>query len=75
MDYYSLGVPGYILWPMHMVIGAFIAYIGYCILYKQSINPNWGIVLLVLGVTAIFYHAHLWYLNYMGFDPILPVVK
>lgn len=71
---YSLGVPGFVIWPTHILIGAFIAFIGYNILYKIPINTNFGLLLILLGSTAIFYHLHLWYLNYTGFDPMRDVV-
>lgn len=60
---YSFGLPGSLVWITHIVVGAMLAYIGYNILNKKSLNPNWGILLLVLGVMVGFYHAHLWYLN------------
>ena len=66
MDYlsnYSFGIPGPVIWTLHLLIAAFLIYIGYNILYHKTLNTNWGLLLLILGTLAGFYHAHLWYLN------------
>lgn len=60
---YSFGLPGLFVWTTHIIIGILLAYVGYNVLNKKPINPNWGILLLILGVMAGLYHTHIWYLN------------
>ena len=60
---YSFGVSGNMIWLAHICIGLFLAYLGYNIYNQQEINGNVGVALVVLGVMAMFYHLHLWYLN------------
>ncbi len=62
-DTYSFGIAGSLIWSTHIIIGAILAYIGYNIVNQEYIDTNWGILLVVVGVMAMFYHAHLWYLN------------
>lgn len=62
-DTYSFGIPGTFIWALHIIIGIILAYLGYNILNQQPINNNIGILLLIVGASAIFYHSHLWYLH------------
>lgn len=60
---YSYGIPGYVIWVTHILMGALLGYVGYQITYNKPINSNWGLFLLVTGALMAFYHAHLWYLK------------
>ena len=60
---YSYGIPGYVIWATHILMGVLFAYIGYQITYKIPLNPNWGLFLLVTGTLIALYHAHLWFLK------------
>jgi hypothetical protein len=58
---YSFGVPSIAVWTSHLLIGAFLVYIGWKLNKNEPINKNLAIVLIVLGALAILYHAHLAY--------------
>jgi len=60
MMIYSFGILGSVIWSIHILVGLMLAYLGYRIVYGMSINKNWGLVLLTLGVLAGLYHTHLW---------------
>ena len=58
---YSFGIPSPAIWTSHIIIGFFLAYIGYMLLNNKPINQLSIIFLIVLGVFASLYHAHLFY--------------
>lgn len=58
---YSFGVPSPAIWIFHIIIGFFLAYIGYMLLNNKQISQLFIIELIVLGVFASLYHAHLYY--------------
>ena len=57
---YHFGVPGPIIWLLHILLGLFLLYIGYNIAYGRNINHINGLLVLVIGVLAAVYHAHIW---------------
>lgn len=61
MAYYHFGVPGWVIWTLHILIGAFYVYLGYAIVEKKPINKYIGVTLIVIGVLMALYHGHLWY--------------
>jgi uncharacterized membrane protein len=58
---YSFGIPGYVVWIMHILIGIFLAYIGYALLNDKKIAQPFIIGLMVVGVMVVLYHSHLFY--------------
>jgi len=67
-EYYHYGLSGQIVWATHILLGIFYVYLGYLILEQKEIpNKYYGVALIVLGVLAALYHAHLWY-NYSQTD-------
>jgi multidrug transporter EmrE-like cation transporter len=60
---YSFGVPGYAVWTSHIVIGIFLVYVGWVLYEKKRIDRLTPIVLIVLGVLAALYHAHIWWVH------------
>ena len=58
---YHFGVPGYIIWISHIIIGLLLSYVGYNIVFNKKINNNIGLIVLVIGVLAAIYHIHIWY--------------
>jgi hypothetical protein len=58
---YHFGVPGVAVWLSHILIGALLIYSGYMIASKQKLGLTMGIIIVVIGVLALLYHAHLWY--------------
>jgi hypothetical protein len=61
---YSFGVPGPAIWLGHIFMGILLFYVGYSLLNGKEI-PQWIIIMfLILGPSAILYHAHLFYHNY-----------
>jgi hypothetical protein len=59
-NFYNFGIPGYVIWMTHVLIGLLLIYVGYQTLYKQPINDKISILLIVMGSLAITYHLHLW---------------
>jgi hypothetical protein len=64
---YSFGVPGYAVWTSHILIGLFLVYAGWVLYDKKKLDKYTPIVLIVLGVLAALYHAHIWFV-YMNSD-------
>lgn len=58
---YHFDVPAVAVWASHIIIGIFLLYIGYLLVEGKKVNKWIGITLIVLGVIAALYHAHLWY--------------
>lgn len=63
---YSYGIPGPVIWIMHMIIGLLILYVGYVELNHYRVSQLVALLLIILGVLAILYHGHLYYLNGSG---------
>ena len=61
---YNFGVPCYVVYSSHILMGLFFAYIGYLLIEGKKINKWISIALVVIGVLAIMYHSHLWYVKY-----------
>ena len=62
MDYH-FGVPGLAIWIQHILSGLLLLYIGYEGVTTGKISRNMSLILIVVGVLAALYHAHLWYYN------------
>ena len=60
---YHFGVPGIAVWIQHILSGLLLLYIGYEGLSTGKISKNMSLILVVVGVLAAAYHAHLWYYN------------
>lgn len=58
---YHFGVPAVAVWSSHIIIGLLLLYVGYLLIEGKKVNKWVAITLIVIGVLAILYHAHLWY--------------
>ena len=63
MNSYHFGVPSIVVWIQHILSGLLLLYIGYVGVGTGKISKNMSIILIVVGVLAAIYHAHLWYYN------------
>lgn len=57
---YSFGVPGFLIWSVHILTGLYFLWLGYLL----NVTPKFkihGIILLILGSLMATYHLHLWY--------------
>ena len=59
MATYSFGVPGLLIWIIHISVGLFLLYIGRIALNGGKINRNAALTLAILGSVASLYHSHL----------------
>ena len=62
MSYYSFGIPSFVIYLQHTLIGLYFIYLGYKLIETIKYRIH-GVVLVSLGVLMFFYHAHLWYLS------------
>lgn len=60
---YSFGVPGFAVWTSHILIGMYLVYVGWVLYEKKRLDKYTPIVLIVLGVLAALYHAHIWFVD------------
>lgn len=63
MGSYHFGVPAIAVWIQHIISGILLLYIGYEGITTGKITKNMSLILIVVGVLAAIYHAHLWYYN------------
>ena len=69
---YHYNVPAMFIWIFHILFGGFLIFVGWQISrakatktenksqqYVSSLPPWIGLVLLILGTLALFYHLHL----------------
>jgi TRAP-type C4-dicarboxylate transport system permease small subunit len=87
MSSYNYGVPGIIIWIFHILFGSFLIFVGWQISrakqtaeseskkpqYVSSLPPWIGLILLILGSLALFYHLHL--MLFAGSFKICPFAK
>ena len=57
---YHFGVPGWLIWLFHIMLGIVMAYIGYEEMNDRRVDKNFYLGFFVLGVLAPIYHLHLW---------------
>jgi hypothetical protein len=62
-DTYHYGIPTTWIWSFHILMGLLFIYLGYLIIEEKKVNKWLAITIIVLGVLAALYHAHLWYAN------------
>ena len=62
MGYYSFGVPSFVIYSQHILIGLYFMYLGYTLIETNKYRIH-GVILMSMGVLMFFYHAHLWYLS------------
>ena len=60
---YHFDVPAVLVWLSHIVIGLLLVYVGYLIVEKKTIDKWVGVLLLLIGIIAALYHAHIWYVE------------
>lgn len=59
---YHFGIPGFVIWLFHIIIGLTVATVGYQMLNNQPVPQFVAITFVVLGILAAIYHTHIWYL-------------
>ncbi len=62
MDY-SFGVPGKVVWTVHIIVGLFLFWVGYRLLNNQPVDQKVALILVILGPIVAAYHSHLFYIN------------
>jgi hypothetical protein len=62
---YNFGVPGVVVWAFHILFGIFLIYLSYMFLEGKcnEMNKYVFVLLMCIGVLAILYHSHLWYVH------------
>lgn len=60
---YHFNMPGQLVWGFHILMGAFLTYIGYLMNEKKDVPEFTSAILLIFGAMAVFYHAHIWLLG------------
>lgn len=63
MNEYHFKVPGWMIWIFHIVFGMFLTYVGYQVLNNKPVHEFIALALIVIGVMAMTYHAHIWFVN------------
>ena len=58
---YHFNVPGIFVWISHILLGAYLVYVGYMILNKKPLSQIVSLSLIVIGSIGVLYHLHLWY--------------
>jgi hypothetical protein len=58
---YHFGVPAKLVWTSHVLMGLFFLYLGYLLIEKKPISKYISISIIILGVLAVLYHSHLYY--------------
>jgi len=64
MKKYYGELPGYVIWLVHILVGALLIYVGYQIINKKPIPKIIGMLFLVVGSLAALYHVYLWGFGY-----------
>tara|TARA_B100001059_G_scaffold132746_2_gene132832 strand:- start:5001 stop:5195 length:195 start_codon:yes stop_codon:yes gene_type:complete len=59
MASYHFGVPGYVIWTTHILVGLLFLYTGYTTYQKQKLPEYISVLYLILGVVVILYHGYL----------------
>lgn len=59
MPTYSYGVPAWLINGIHLLIGAYFIYLGIMISKSRKLSTVNGIILIILGSLAAFYHLHI----------------
>jgi len=60
---YSYGLPGWLIWSLHIIIGFSLLYLGRIITNGEPLPTYIGLAFVALGAIQVAYHSHLWYLN------------
>lgn len=60
---YNFSVPCTAVWSSHILMGIFLSYIGYLLIEGKKVNKWLSISLIVIGILAVLYHSHLWYIK------------
>jgi hypothetical protein len=60
---YHFDLPGPVVWSTHILIGLFFIYVGGVLLSGKKLPQAIYVTLIVLGVLALAYHAHIWYVE------------
>ena len=59
MTSYHFGVPGYVIWTTHILVGILFLYTGYTTYHKDKLPEYISVLYLILGVVVILYHGYL----------------
>ena len=71
---YHFGIPGFLVWSSHIVIGIFLMWVAYMIIMKNNISIKTGLILFVIGSMAALYHVHLSFYHFNRKEPS-PIVE
>ena len=56
---YSFGVPSFLIWSVHILVGIYFAWLGYNMIPSKF--KLHGVILIVFGALMFSYHSHLWF--------------
>jgi hypothetical protein len=60
---YSFGVPGYVIWTTHILIGIILFYMGWELNHGRPLPEAFSIGLMIVGAMVATYHSHLALIN------------
>lgn len=60
---YSFGLPGNLVWGLHIIVGGVLFYMGYELHQGRKLSDVFVIGMMIVGTLVTVYHAHLAYLN------------
>jgi len=60
---YSYGMPAWLIWAVHIIIGAGLVYLGRQVVRGEALPTNVGLGFVALGALQVAYHGHLWLLS------------
>ena len=60
---YNFDVPCSTIYLGHILMGLLFSYIGYLLIEGKKVDKWLAISLVTIGVLAILYHSHLWYVK------------
>ena len=63
MKTYHHGVPGFVIWLTHILVGLLLIYVGYTTLHKEPLHQFISNLLMGLGTIVILYHGYLLFKN------------
>jgi len=58
---YAYGLSYGVVATVHVLVGLFLAWLGYQLLNKKPVGQPVAVTLIVLGALVSLYHVHLWW--------------
>ena len=58
---YAFGVPSYVIFLLHLLVGVILLYVGSRLLDGKKINRNIILSLIIMGALSPLYHMHIFF--------------